>query len=260
LPTLAALRQAADFNLAAVITNPDRPAGRGLKEAATPVKRWAEANGVKVITTAQLPADAEEGRNLLADYLPMFALVVVASALFIPKWLRENNAAFSLHGAVNLHPSLLPRWRGAAPIQWTLIAGDERAGVSTMALVKELDAGPIYLQKEIAVAPRETAGSLAERLAAAGAELMLATLRRVAREELIPFPQDERGATLAPKITAETQTILWERPAAALDRLIRALHPEPLARAAFRGESVQVVAAEPAAGAGAPGTVLAASA
>ncbi len=259
LPTFEALLRADDVDLAAVITNPDRPRGRGLDAGPTPAKEWALARGVRVYTTEKLPADADAGRAELADYLPIFALVVVASALFIPKWLREDDAAYSLHGAVNLHPSLLPKRRGAAPIPWTIIDGDDVAGVTTMRLVKEVDAGPIYLQREIAVGPRETAGELAETLAAEGAELMLATLRGLEAGTVAPKTQDETQATYAGKITPETRRLDWTRPAAELDRLVRGLYPDAPARASFSGELVQILAAEPAEGPadGAPGTITA---
>ena len=137
LPTLDALAEAADVALAGLITNPDRPRGRGLAPGPTPAKEWAIAHGLRVYTTDKLTADPTQGQMELADCLPIFALVVVASGLFIPKWLREKNAGYSLHGAVNLHPSLLPKWRGPAPIAWTIIGGDEVGGVTTMSLVKE---------------------------------------------------------------------------------------------------------------------------
>jgi methionyl-tRNA formyltransferase len=259
LPTFETLFRADDVDLAAVITNPDRPRGRGLEAGPAPAKEWARARDVRVYTTEKLTGDA--GRAEFADHLPVFALVVVASALFIPKWLREDDAAYSLHGAVNLHPSLLPKRRGPAPIPWTIIDGDDVAGVTTMRLVKEVDAGPIYLQREIAVGPRETAGGLAETLAAAGAELMLATLRRLEAGTITPTPQDETRATYAGKITPETRRFDWTRPAAELDRLVRGLYPDAPARASFAGELVQIIAAEPAEGpAGAePGTITAAA-
>jgi methionyl-tRNA formyltransferase len=261
LPTFEALLRADDVDLAAVITNPDRPRGRGLEAGPTPAKEWASAHDVRVYTTEKITADAAAGRAELADHLPVFALVVVASGLFIPKWLREDDAACARHGAVNLHPSLLPERRGPAPIAWTIIDGDDVAGVTTMRLVKEVDAGPIYLQREIAVRPRETAGGLAETLAAEGAELMLATLRGLEAGTVTPQPQDETRATYAGKITPETRRLDWTRPAAELDRLVRGLYPDAPARASFSGELVQILAAEPAEGpaGAAPGAITAAA-
>ncbi len=259
LPTFEALLRANDVDLVAVITNPDRPRGRGLDVGPTPAKEWAIARGVKVYTTDKLTADPTVGRLELADSLPVFALVVVASGLFIPKWLREENPAYSLRGAINLHPSLLPKWRGPAPIAWALINGDEVTGVTTISLVKELDAGPIYLQKEITVGPRETAGKLAETLAEEGAKLALETLRGLEAGVIKPKPQDETQATYTSKITPETRHLDWTRPAAELDSLVRGLYPDAPARASFRGEMAQILAAEPTAPPAGepPGTVVA---
>lgn len=259
LPTLDALREAPDVDLAAVITNPDRPRGRGLEAGPTPAKEWARLHGVKVHTTDKLTADAAEGRMELADYLPIFALVVVASGLFIPKWLRDETAECSLHGAINLHPSLLPKWRGPAPIAWTIIEGDKVAGVTTMSLVKELDKGPVYLQKEIAVGPRETAGTLAETLAKAGAELVLETLRGLDKGVIKPKDQNEAEATYTSKITSETRQVDWTQAATNLDRLVRGLYPDAPARASLAGQPFQILEAEPAEGPAdaAPGTITA---
>jgi len=256
LPTLDALWAADDVDVAAVVTNPDRPAGRGLEPTATPASEWAREHGVPVYTTDKLAADPTAGLQALGEFLPVFATVVVASGLFIPKWLREENAAYSLHGAINLHPSLLPRWRGAAPIAWTIMAGDEAAGVTTISLVKELDEGPVFLQRKVPVAPGETAAALEEKLATAGAALMLETLRGVAAGTLTPTPQPQTGATYAPKITAETQLVDWAKPADELERLVRGLYAAPLARVTVRGQFVQILEATAVAGKGAEaGTV-----
>lgn len=259
LPTLDALGGAADVALAGLITNPDRPRGRGLAPGPTPAKEWALARGVRVHTTDKLTADPTDGRMELADYFPIFALVVVASSLFIPKWLREETAEYSLHGAINLHPSLLPKWRGPAPIAWTIIEGDEVAGVTTISLVKELDAGPIYLQKKIPIGQRETAGKLAETLAEAGAKLVLETLRGLEKGIIKPKTQNETEATYTTKITSETRQLDWTRPATELDNLVRGLYPDSPARGSLRGEVFQLLAAEPAEGGAdaAPGTIIA---
>jgi methionyl-tRNA formyltransferase len=259
LPSFDALHEADDVDLVAVITNPDRPRGRGLEAGPTPAKEWALGHGVRVYATDKLTADPTQGRIELADSLPIFTLVVVASGLFIPKWLREDNAEYSLHGAVNLHPSLLPKWRGPAPIAWTVIEGDEVAGVTTMSLVKELDKGPFYLQKEIAMGPRETAGTLAEKLAQEGAKLVLETLRGLEGGAIKPKPQEEAQATHTSKITSETRQLDWTLPATKLERLVRGLYPDAPARASLAGELVQILGAEPAESPAdaAPGTITA---
>ncbi len=259
LPTFDALHQADDVDLVAVITNPDRPRGRGLEAGPTPVKEWALGHGARVYATDKLTADPPQGQIELADSLPIFALVVVASGLFIPKWLRDEDAKCSVHGAINLHPSLLPKWRGPAPIAWTIINGDKVAGVTTISLVKELDAGPIYLQKQIALAERETAGTLAEKLAKEGAKLVLETLRGLEAGGIKPKPQEESQATCTGKITSETRQVDWTLPATKLDCLVRGLYPDAPARASLAGELVQILGAEPAEGPAdaAPGTITA---
>jgi methionyl-tRNA formyltransferase len=253
LPTLEALRAAPDVALAAVVTNPDRPRGRGLAPAAPAAKEWALARGVPVFQPEKLTRAAAKDLPALDGALD--ALVVAASAFYIPSWLREGPRL----GAVNLHPSLLPALRGPAPINWAVINGLAETGVTTMLLAEEVDAGDVLLQRPVGVAERERAGSLAAKLAAAGAELMLETLRGLERGEVTPTPQDHARATYAPKITAEVRALKWSRPADELDRLVRGLYPDAPARASFGGETLQVLAAEPAAGAAGapPGTVVA---
>jgi len=255
LPTLDALRGAADVELAAVVTNPDRPRGRGLDCGAPAAKEWALGRDVPVYQPEKLTREAIKGFG--AFEAAVDALVVVASAFYIPSWLRETPR----FGAVNLHPSLLPALRGPAPVNWAIINGLAETGVTTMLLADEMDAGDILMQYPVAVDARETAGSLAAKLAAVGAELMLETLRGLDAGTVTPAPQDHTLATHAPKITAEIRALDWSRPADELDRLVRGLYPDAPARASFGGDVVQVLAAAPApAGPGAePGTVIAAS-
>ncbi len=254
LPTLDALFEADDVDLVAVITNPDRPRGRGLEHGAPAAKEWALAREVAVYQPEKLTREALKGFpafDVAAD-----ALVVVASAFYIPSWLREAPRL----GAVNLHPSLLPALRGPAPVNWAVINGLAETGVTTMLLADEMDAGDVLLQRPIAVGARETAGSLAAKLAAAGAELMLETLRGLDAGTVTPAPQDHGRATHAPKITADVRALDWSRPAEELERLVRGLYPDAPARASLGGEVLQVLAAEPVAAepAAQPGTVVAA--
>lgn len=260
LPSLDALQRAPDATVAAVVTNPDRPRGRGLALAPSPVKEWAAAHGVPVHYTEELARDQTRGQASLANYLPLDAAVVIASSLFIPRWLREPDPTFARWGAINLHPSLLPALRGPAPINWALINGDRETGVSTILLTKELDAGDVLLQERIAIGEREDAGTLSARLAARGAEIVLATLRGLRAGTLTPVPQ--RGVpTYAPKITAETQRVKWDAPAAAVDRLIRGLYPDTPATTLFGGQLIQLLEAEPVVrGETTPGEVVAVSA
>jgi methionyl-tRNA formyltransferase len=253
LPTLDALYGAADVELAAVVTNPDRPRGRGLDSGAPAAKEWALSAGLAVYQPEKLTREAVKGFG--AFEAGWDALVVVASAFYIPAWLRE----LPRFGAVNLHPSLLPALRGPAPVNWAIINGLAETGVTTMLLADEMDAGDVLLQRAVAVDARETAGSLAAKLAAAGAGLMLETLRGLQAGTVTPAPQDPALATHAPKITAETRAVDWSRPADELDRLSRGLYPDAPARASFRRDVVQILAAAPAPAApGAePGSVVA---
>lgn len=253
LPTLDALHAAADVELAALVTNPDRPRGRGLESGSPAAKEWALGRDVPVHQPEKLTREAIKGFG--AFEAGVDALVVVASAFYIPTWLRE----LPRFGAVNLHPSLLPALRGPAPINWAVINGLAETGVTTMLLADEMDAGDVLLQRAVAVDARETAGSLAAKLAASGAELMLETLRGLEAGTVTPTPQNHALATHAPKITAEIRTVDWSRPADELDRLVRGLYPDAPARASYGGDTVQILAAEPApAERGAePGTVIA---
>ena len=253
LPTLDALHEAPDIDLVAVITNPDRPRGRGLEHGAPAAKEWALAREVAVYQPEKLTREA--WRSYAALDVAVDALVVVASAFYIPSWLREAPRL----GAVNLHPSLLPALRGPAPVNWAVINGLAETGVTTMLLADEMDAGDVLLQRPVAVHARETAGSLAAKLAAAGAELMLETLRGLDAGTVTPAPQDHGLATRAPKITADVRALEWSRPAEELERLVRGLYPDAPARASLAGELVQIIGAEPAAAepAAAAGTVMA---
>jgi methionyl-tRNA formyltransferase len=194
-PTLEALAAAPDVELTALLTNPDRPRGRGLAPAPPAAKEWAQERSLPVYQPEKL---TREEVGAFADLdLAVEALVVVASAFFVPRWMREGPPL----GAVNLHPSLLPALRGAAPINWAIINGLAATGVTTMFLAREMDAGDILLQREIPLRTRETAGSLAPRLAQVGAELVLATLRGLEGGTVTPRPQEAARVTHAPKIT-----------------------------------------------------------
>jgi methionyl-tRNA formyltransferase len=252
LPTFDALYRLDDFEIVQVITKTGRPAGRGLKLASPEVFAWARAKGLDVLQLEKMGRRRDAGTALLD--LSADALVVVASAFYIPSWLREAPRL----GAVNLHPSLLPELRGAAPINWAIINGLAVTGVTTMRMGDEIDAGDILLQETVAVEPRETAGALAAKLAAAGARLMVETLRGLDGGDITPTPQDHSRATAAPKINAALRAIDWRRDARELDRLVRGLYPTPAATAAVAGGAVQVLeafAVESAAGA--PGLTVA---
>ena len=243
---LAAL-QRAGHDIALVLTQPDRPSGRGLKLTASAVSQFAAEHALPVQKPPSLKS--LEAQELIRAAAPE-VMVVAAYGLLLPPPVLEIPAK----GCVNIHASLLPRWRGAAPIQRALLAGDAQSGISIMRMDAGLDTGPVLLKVPIAIGPRETAGSLTEALAALGAQAIVEALSRLDR--LTPQPQAAAQATHAPKVTKDEARIDWRRPADMVDRQIRAFNPVPGAETIFRGETLKVWEAEPESGNGPPGTVL----
>ncbi len=235
----------------AVLTQPDRPAGRGRRTEPGPVKRYATAHGIPVL---QPPTLINSGVTAELAALEADALVVVAYGLLLPASLL----ALPRVGGINVHASLLPRWRGAAPIQAAILAGDRETGISLMQMDKGLDTGPVYARERVAIGADETAGELHDRLAALGARLLVAHLPDILAGRLAPEPQDERLATLAPKFTKEDALLDWRETAEALARRVRAFNPVPGARFRCGDETVKCWSARPLAGVtGEPGEVLA---
>ena len=243
----------AGFAVPVVLTQPDRPRGRGLRLEASPVKQLANARGIPVLQPTSLKAEA--GRvDALA--IPLDVLVVAAYGLILPPAVL----AWPRHGALNIHASKLPRWRGAAPIQRAIMAGDALTGITVMQMDAGLDTGAVVSAVDVSIAPRETAGTLTARLAATGATIIVATLEQLASAWVLPAtPQPAEGATYAAKIARADAAIDWTQPAIDIDRVIRALDPAPGAYAQWAAEVVKVWSAEPMAAsvAGTPGTVLA---
>jgi len=229
-----------------VLTQPDRPSGRGLRSTASPVKQLASARSLPVFQPASFTADAdiEKVRAAKAD-----ALVVAAYGLLLPPALLD---AATL-GAWNIHASLLPRWRGAAPIQRALLAGDGETGISIMRMDAGLDTGPVLLQEKIPIETGDDAGTLHDKLATLGARLMVAALERIPDD---PRPQPDEGATYARKLTREDAQIDWQRPAAEIERAVRAFRPSPGAATRLGGEALKIWRARVVDGRGAPGEVL----
>jgi methionyl-tRNA formyltransferase len=243
----------AGFAVPLVLTQPDRPRGRGLRLDPSPVKQLASARGLPVLQPPSLKIEAGRAEAL---GIPLDVLVVAAYGLILPPAVL----AWPRFGALNIHASKLPRWRGAAPIQRALIAGDTQTGITVMQMDAGLDTGAIVDVADLPIAPRETAGTLTARLAALGASRIVATLERLARERALPAtPQPAAGVTYAAKITRADAAIDWTRPAVDLDRVIRALDPAPGAYTQWAAETVKVWSAEaiPAAGAQSPGSVVA---
>jgi methionyl-tRNA formyltransferase len=250
VPSLAALI-AAGHELAAVYTRPPRPAGRGKKPRPSPVHAFAEARGLPV----RSPADFKDaGTQAAFAALALDAAVVVAYGLLLPPAVL---AAPRL-GCINVHASLLPRWRGAAPIQRALLAGDRETGVTIMVLDEGLDTGPILTAEALGIGKRTTAAELHDRLAALSARLLVAALDGLAAGRLAPRPQPQAGVTYAPKLTPADGRLDWRRPAAELERRVRACDPRPGAWFEAAGTRVKALAAELVEDGGdaAPGRVL----
>ncbi len=249
VPSLHALG-AAGHDIAAVYCQPPRPAGRGHRPTASPVQRAADSLGIPVRMPARLDAAAAAAFAALG----LDAAVVAAYGLILP---RAVLAAPRL-GCLNIHASLLPRWRGAAPIQRAILAGDSETGITIMQMDAGLDTGPILLQQALPIDAETTGQSLHDALAALGAQLILPALEGVAQGTLTPRPQPEAGVTYARKLRREEGALDWRRPALALERAVRAFDPWPGAWFELAGERIKVLRAalaEERRGA-VPGTVL----
>jgi methionyl-tRNA formyltransferase len=252
---------AAGFEVALVLAQPDRPAGRGLKLVASAVKAYALERGWPVAQPRGLRLDgrhageAAQARQRLLD-ARIDALVVAAYGLILPPWLLELPRL----GCLNIHASLLPRWRGAAPIQRAIEAGDAQTGITVMQMDAGLDTGDMLLAEAVPIGPDDTAATLHDRLAALGGRLVVEALRRVEAGRAHPKRQPDAGVTYAHKIEKAEAQIDWRLPAGAIERRLRAFDPFPGASGVLGGEAVklwrgEVVAAD---GGGAPGEVLAA--
>jgi methionyl-tRNA formyltransferase len=247
LPALDAIA-ASRHELVAVVTRPDAPAGRGRQLLRSPVGAWADERGIEVLTPQRPrePDFLDRLRAIAPDCVPVVAYgaLVPPAALDIPR-----------DGWVNLHFSLLPAWRGAAPVQHAMLHGDDLTGASVFQLEEGLDTGPVYGTLTEPIKPSDTAGELLDRLAGAGAGLLVSVLDGIEAGTLEPVPQPREGVTLAPKVNVEDAAVRWADPAFSVDRRIRACTPNPGAWTTFRGERVKlgpvaVVAGGPALPAG----------
>lgn len=254
VPCLEACR-ASGADVVAVYTQPDRPAGRGRKLAASPVKEAALAAGIPVEQPESFKGEAD--RERLAAYAPDL-MVVVAYGLILPR----KVLAIPRLGCWNVHASLLPRWRGAAPIQRAILAGDSESGVDLMQMEAGLDTGPVLVERRTPIGPDDTGGSLHDRLSALGADALAEGLRRtLAGETLIPRAQPEDGVMYAHKLDKSEARLDFSLPAAELERKVRAFDPWPVAEADVAGERLRIWAARAIEGVpGVPaGEVIAAS-
>ena len=217
--TLEALFESHDL-LVGVVTQPDRPSGRGQRPVRSPVRKLAEAHGVPVIAPEKIRAP--EVLETLRVWRPQI-IVVVAYGRILPKTILD----LPPYGCLNVHYSLLPKYRGAAPAAWTIINGEEQGGVTTMKLVEKMDAGAIYLQEPLPLAPDETTGSLQKKLTPIGSRLLAETLGRLKEGSLIPREQDGSQASLAPMLKKEDGLIDWRRAAVEIERRVRGFDPWP---------------------------------
>ena len=248
VPALAAIA-AAGHTVPAVYTQPPRPAGRGKKPRPSPVALEAERLGLEVRTPAGLKDVAEQDAFAALD---LDMAIVAAYGLILPQPILDAPRL----GCVNIHASLLPRWRGAAPIQRAIWAGDMETGISIMRMEAGLDTGPVYTQRRIDIGADGVAGSVHDALAALGAEMIVPAIEGIVAGTLAATPQPEAGVTYAKKVDKAETAIDWTQPADAVDRQVRALSPFPGAWFAHDGQRVKVLAGAVVSGDGTPGLVL----
>ena len=249
VPTLEHLA-GSGLRVVGVYTQPDRPSGRGKKTRKSPVKVLAEARGLHVFQPDTL--SMQDARAEMASLKPDIA-VVAAYGLILPKWTLD----LPTHGVLNVHPSLLPRHRGPAPVANAILEGDEKTGVTVMKVEPKVDSGPILRSVSLEIGPRETTGDLTKRLAEMGARLLVETLRDWVRGLIEPIVQDDSLATFSRKATRGDGEINWALPAVEIDRTIRAYDPWPGSFTTWMGRRLKVLEAEPfEGGVGNPGMVM----
>jgi methionyl-tRNA formyltransferase len=239
VPTLEKLA-AVGFSIPLVVTQPDRPKGRGLELVQSPVKESALKLNLSITQPDRIKTNDEFRAQLTA--LKADAIIVVGYGRIIPQWMLDLPPL----GNLNLHASLLPKYRGAAPIQWAIANGETVTGVTTMRIDAGLDTGGILLQEELAIEPDDTAETLAPRLASIGADLMVDTLRGLQTGTIHPRPQDNSQASLAPILKKEDGLVDFSRTAAEIVNHIRGFQPWPGAYTKFRGKTLQIIHARPA--------------
>ena len=258
---LRALHEAG-FEIPLVLTQPDRPAGRGMQLQASAVKQYALAHGMEVLQPLSLRMDSKDPQRAVEaraaherlQALDYDVMVVAAYGLILPR------STLDIKPCINIHGSLLPRWRGAAPIHRAIEAGDAETGVTIMQMEEGLDTGPMMLIERVAIEDTDSTGSLHDKLAALGGRMIVDALRKMAAGQLEAVPQPEEGVTYAAKISKEEAKLDFGLSAEALGRKVRAFNPFPGAHGQVNGVAVKIWQAEPVAGKGEPGQVLAADA
>jgi methionyl-tRNA formyltransferase len=221
-----------------VVTQPDRPAGRGKKLTESPVKILAQSAGIPVYQPESLKH--VNSTSQLQQWKPDLIVVVAFGQILRPHVLK-----LAERGIMNVHASLLPRWRGASPIQHAILAGDSESGISLMQMDEGLDTGPVFVQEKIQIGAYETAASLHDRLSALGARMLGEYLKSILTDQLVATPQDDSLATYAPRIKKEHAAIDWSKPSYQVDRLIRAMMPWPGAFTRWQGTNLKVISAYP---------------
>jgi len=236
IPTLKRLLQETD-EVVAVVTQPDREKGRGRKVVPSPVKEFALQHNLPIFQPKKVKDESfyENLRTLQPDLI-----IVVAYGQILPKSILD----IPRHGAINVHASLLPKYRGASPIAWAILKGEKKTGVTTIKMDEGMDTGDILLQKEIILGERETFETLHDRLALLGEEVLMETLERMERGDLTPIPQDHSEATFAPPFKKEDGRIDWKKEAGEIDRQIRALNPWPGTYTEWKGRLLKIFSGE----------------
>ena len=237
VPVLQGLIDSKEHEVTAVVTQPDKPRGRSGKLVFTPVKQLAVEYGIPVYTPKRVK-DPEFVKEL--SRIPCDVIVVIAFGQILSKEILD----LPKYGCINVHASLLPRWRGAAPMQWAIIAGDETTGITTMQMDVGLDTGDMLLTKEVPISPNETGESLHDKMAVLGSELLLETLRQAEEGTLHPIPQNDEDSTYAKMLTQETGKIDWNLDAAQIERYVRGLNSWPSAYSGYKGKTLKIWCAE----------------
>jgi len=253
IPSLQALLENG-FKISAVVTSPDKPQGRGLKLAPMPVKRFAEERNLPLLTPADLKSTEFSGQ---LKKLEPDAIVVIAFTI-----LPEEIFSLPPLGTINLHPSLLPKYRGAAPVQWAIINGEEETGITTFLIEMKVDAGKIIMQRKARILPDETYGELSERLSKIGAEVLVESLNLIQQPDFKPLPQDNSKSSRAPKIKKEDCRINWSQPSVKIKNLVRGLSPEPGAWTTLKNKTIKIfktLIADEKSNGGSPGEIISAS-
>jgi methionyl-tRNA formyltransferase len=256
VPSLEALAHTAGVQIAAVITQPDRPAGRGAKIQAPPVKEAAIARGIPVLQPTSVRKEFQELREQLEQYGPYDVGVVIAFGQILPRAMLDYPRA----GCINVHASLLPRWRGAAPIQRALLAGDKETGVCLMRMEEGLDTGGVFSHSSTPISEEDTFGSLHDRLSQLGATLLAQDINKIVSGEISSTPQPDEGVTYASKISSTEGELNWSLSAYEIGLVIRGMSPFPGAATRLAGKRLKILFGHPSRTEihGRPGEVLAA--